>query len=132
MMRRILTALVLVGLLLNMEPIWGVCGNCCVARIHACSAASIAMPHCHGDGHKHSSVISKNKCLCDLPNASSVLTVSQFDQERLTQRKDLPLRAVQALSARAILEIARTRPSPIWPDSPILAAASSSLVPLRI
>ena len=127
-MRRIATALLVVGLLLNVQASWAFCRDCCVVQTYACSAASGAMTHCHGNLSQHSLVRSKNNCSCDLMNASSALTVHRFDQE---QGKDLSLHAVGQLSASAILQDARNKASSIGSDSPFLAGSSSSL-PLRI
>jgi hypothetical protein len=128
-MRRIVTALLVVGLLLNVQATWGSCSDCCVVQTQACSAASSAMTHCHGNLSQLSLVKSKNNCSCDLLNASSAVTVHQFDQE---QGKDLSLHAVGQLGASAILEDARNKASSIGSDFPFLTAGSSSSLPLRI
>jgi hypothetical protein len=128
-MRRIVTALLVVGLLLNVQASRAFCRDCCVVQTYVCSAASSAMTHCHENLSQRSLVKSKNNCSCDLMNASSALTVHQFDQE---QGKDLFLHAVGQLSASAILEDARNQAASIGSDSPFLAAGSSSSLPLRI
>ena len=128
-MHRIVTALLVVGLLLNVRTICFLCSDCCVVQTCASSACSSAMTHCHTDLSQHSSLKSKKNCSCDSLDASSALTVHQIDQE---QGKDLSLHAIGQLSACAILEVARNKASKTGSDSPFLAAGSSSSLPLRI
>ncbi len=131
-MRRLLTFVLIVGLLLNLQALRGLCGDCCSNPVHTCSATPDGMVHCPMHTSQHSIQMSKKTCSCAAP--AGIISISETTSS-LSGQHETKLLAVSPLEfsyAAGLLITVRSRPKVHNPDPfPILRDTNQPL-PLRI
>ncbi len=128
-MRRLLTSVLILGVLLNVQALWGLCGNCCTVPVHTCSSTSKGMLDCPMHRSQHSFEKSRKNCSCDTRTA--IVSVSEATSS-LSEQQAFGLSPWESSYAAGMLIKVRSRPTVHNSDLFLLLHQASLPLPLRI
>ena len=131
-MRRLLTSVLIFGVLLNVQALWGLCGNCCTAPVHTCTSTSKGMLDCPMHRSEHSFEKSRKNCSCD--TRAVMISVSEATSSLSEQQKAkaFGLSLWESSYAAGMLIEVRSRPTVYNSDLFLLLHQATQPLPLRI